>query len=91
MDKKTVYVLLLEWACEGEDGVDFEVYDDYELARENLEEWINCEKLNTWIASENNVVEEKFKDGWEAYSEDFYSLNHTRIQIIKKTIITKEG
>lgn len=88
MDQKTVYALLLEWAFEGENGVSLEVYDSYELACKNLEEWIRDEKLNTWIANSNDVREERFQDGWEAYVEGYYGLKHTSIQIIEKTIVT---
>lgn len=88
-----VYVVTMNWAFEGDSGVDTTLFKTYESAKAFFDKTVQEEKTGSWVESAiiDGVVQEGYeldetKDFWEVWSDGEYTAAHTSIQIITKEL-----
>lgn len=76
-----VYLLIEDWACGYESGIDTEVFNTYEEARARF-----LEKKESILKDCNYNTVEESGDSVEMYDEGYYSENHTSLYIEVKEV-----
>lgn len=81
-----VHLVILEWLCDGENGIEIDAYADYGDARRRFQELIGFETDDSWVNTKEDVVIEKDECSWRAYQKGYYTELHTSIKIESKCV-----
>ncbi len=84
-----IYVLLEDWAVDGEHGNTSEVYSDFDDAKRVLVQKLTEERENGCIpawAGNDEYIEESTPDSYEGYLNGEYMENHYAISIVAQKL-----
>lgn len=81
--KEKFYIVVLEWALEGESGVEISLAETKEKAVEYFNALVKIEKENSWIkySDEEFLIITENQERFTAYIDGEYSITHTNIGI----------
>lgn len=89
----TVYLLLEDWAVDGESGCSFEIYTDFDDAKrllvQNLKEEQETGCILKWDDHEK-FVEFSYSNSYECYIDGEYCENHYSISIVTQKLCASE-
>lgn len=88
-----IYILMEDWAINGEHGNDSEVYTDFDDAKRTLIQKLAEEQksgcIPNWV-DKDEFVEYSTPDSYEAYLDGVYMENHYAISIVLQKLCVSE-
>lgn len=88
--KDKVYLIVEDWSCDGEHGVDFQIFDNKTLALKRIkEEIIQAKKDNSFNCLDIDM--NKDNPSYEGYSKGFFNNDHLLIYLKESDIIKEKN
>lgn len=88
--KDKVYLIVEDWSCDGDHGVDFQIFDDKKTALKRIKQEIRQAKIDNSFGI-LDIDMNKDNPSYEGYSEGFFNNNHLLIYLKEKEIIKEKN
>ena len=86
MKGEMVYLVVREWAFDGESGFDIDAFASFDDAFKCFKRKVKFETENSWVKEGGDIVIKMEDCAWEAYERGYYSELHTSISVEYKCI-----